>query len=99
VKSLLLAMAAGFTVMSAMTSAPSPAFAQSTERAIKNRLDPNRITDRHVQRRDYAARRYSWHDGDDYDYRRYDGWDRHYYRPYGWRDRGCASIGPIWFCP
>lgn len=97
-KSLCLALIAGFAILT--VSAPSPAEARSTERSIKNRLDPNRITDRRVQRRDYAGRRYSWRDGDDYRYRyrRYDGWTRYSYRPYGWRDRGCASIGPIWFC-
>lgn len=95
-KSLCLAIIAGFVMLS--VTAPSPAEARSTERSIKNRLDPNRITDKRVQRRDYAGRRYNWRDGDDYRYRRYDGWSRYSYRPHGWRDRGCAAIGPIWFC-
>lgn len=94
-KSILLAAVAGIAMMTAV--APAPAEARSTERAIKNRLDPDRITDRRVHRRDYG-RHYSWRDGDDYRYRRYDGWTRYSYRPYGWRDRGCASIGPVWFC-
>ena len=106
VKSILLAAITGFAVLSA--TAPAPAEARSTERSIKNRLDPDRITDKRVHRRDYndrrahrrdyGARRYSWRDGDDYRYRRYDGWSRYSNRPYGWRDRGCASIGPVWFC-
>lgn len=95
-KTICLAVIAGFAVLS--VSAPAPAEARSTERSIQNRLDPNRITDKRVQRRDYAGRRYSWRDGDDRRYRRYDGWTRYSYRPSGWRDRGCASIGPIWFC-
>lgn len=96
VKSFLLAAVAGIAVLSTM--APAPVEARTTERATMNRLDPNRITDKRVQRRDYAGRRYSWRDGDDYRYRRYNGWTRYSHRPYGWRDRGCASIGPIWFC-
>jgi hypothetical protein len=27
------------------------------------------------------------------------GWRRYYRRPYGWRDRGCIVIGPVWYCP
>jgi hypothetical protein len=32
-------------------------------------------------------------------YRRYKGWRRYGARPRDYRTRGCASVGPIWFCP
>jgi hypothetical protein len=98
----MIAAAAGFAAF-ALTTLPvvtaTPAAAISAERATKNRLDPNRITSRHVQRHDYGARRYRWADGDDYRYRRYRGWYRYDDRPYGWRNRGCVSVGPVFFCP
>jgi hypothetical protein len=31
-------------------------------------------------------------------YDRYRGWNRYSYRPRGWRERGCVSVGPVWFC-
>jgi opacity protein-like surface antigen len=27
------------------------------------------------------------------------GWRGYHYRPYGWRARGCISVGPLWYCP
>jgi hypothetical protein len=27
------------------------------------------------------------------------GWRRYERRPWDWRRRGCAMIGPVWFCP
>lgn len=63
-----------------------------------NRLDPQRITSRRVQRNDYAGRRYNWRDNDDRRWKRYSGWNRYDRRPTGWRNRGCVAIGPIWFC-
>jgi hypothetical protein len=29
---------------------------------------------------------------------RFRGWNRYSYRPYDWRDRGCVSFGPFWYC-
>ncbi|MFD0986544.1 hypothetical protein [Methyloligella solikamskensis] len=26
------------------------------------------------------------------------GWRRYSYAPYGWRDRGCINVGPVWYC-
>jgi hypothetical protein len=26
------------------------------------------------------------------------GWHRYHSRPYGWRERGCIVIGPLWYC-
>jgi hypothetical protein len=30
---------------------------------------------------------------------RYRGWHRYHSRPWNWRSRGCAVVGPVWFCP
>jgi hypothetical protein len=30
---------------------------------------------------------------------RYSNWHRYSYRPDDWNDRGCAAIGPLWYCP
>jgi hypothetical protein len=27
------------------------------------------------------------------------GWHRYGKRPHDWHRRGCAQIGPLWFCP
>jgi len=31
-------------------------------------------------------------------YDRYRGWNRYNSRPYNYRSRGCAAVGPVWFC-
>jgi hypothetical protein len=48
----------------------------------------------HYRRDHYRGHRrhYRGHD-------RYRGWHRYHSRPYNWRARGCAVVGPIWFCP
>lgn len=54
-----------------------------------------------------------WHDGwrwnkrkhwrHNYNRRHYGhpprGWNRYDRRPWGWKRRGCLSIGPVWYCP
>lgn len=31
---------------------------------------------------------------------RYKSYKRYSYRPYDdWQDRGCVSVGPVWYCP
>jgi hypothetical protein len=50
----------------------------------------DRHRDRHWKR---GYRDHVFHD--DYRYR---GWKRYSYRPYDWDDRGCVSVGPIWYC-
>lgn len=55
----LLAVAASLSLLSAVPVATStPADALTAGQATKNRLDPRRITSRHVQRHDYAGRHY-----------------------------------------
>ncbi len=52
--------------------------------------------------KDYdGKRKFSDHDRHHYDRRhdKYRGWHRYNKRPYGWRERGCVVVGPIWFCP
>jgi hypothetical protein len=41
--------------------------------------------------RDYDHR---WDDGDDH----YRSWHQYSYRPDDWDERGCVSIGPVWYC-
>lgn len=94
-----IALAAGFAALTAATTAPTPVDARTAERATMNRLDPNRITSKRVQRHDYAGGpRYRWRSGDDRRWRRYNSWHRYDSRPYGWRNRGCVAVGPVWFC-
>lgn len=50
--------------------------------------DSDRHDRRHYDRRHYDRR-----------YDKYRGWHRYDKRPYGWRQRGCVVVGPIWFCP
>ena len=38
----------------------------------------------------------NWHK---YNKNRYSGWQSYSYRPYGWANRGCVVVGPIWYCP
>ncbi|MEQ1671095.1 MAG: hypothetical protein ABL893_09580 [Hyphomicrobium sp.] len=96
----LLALAAGLAMLSSFPAASvSPVEARTAERATMNRLDPQRITSRRVQRNDYAGRRYNWRAGENRRYRQYGGWNRYNSRPNRWRNRGCVSVGPIWFCP
>jgi hypothetical protein len=27
------------------------------------------------------------------------GWRSYHEQPYGWQERGCLQIGPLWYCP
>lgn len=51
--------------------------------------------DRRWQNRRWRDRGIDWNDDR---YRPYRGWHRYHHRPWGWRNRGCVSVGPIWFC-
>jgi len=50
----------------------------------------------------YRGRHYDRYANHRYDRRYYDrpppGWRRYSYAPYGWRDRGCINVGPVWYC-
>lgn len=45
----------------------------------------------------------NWHkyNKNKYSYRRYPphGWHSYSSRPYGWANRGCIIVGPLWYCP
>ncbi len=60
----------------------------------------DRYRGRHYDR--YSNYRYDRYSNFRYDRRYYDrpppGWRRYSYAPYGWRDRGCISVGPVWYC-
>ena len=47
----------------------------------------------HWRKRDRWNNHYSVRNHD-----RYRGWNRYSYRPYGWRNRGCVNVGPVWYC-
>ena len=38
----------------------------------------------------------NWHK---YNKNKYSGWHSYSYRPYGWANRGCVVVGPLWYCP
>jgi hypothetical protein len=54
-----------------------------------------------------GKKRHHWdrgrHHGRQHHWRRHHGpppgWRRYDARPWDWRTRGCAMIGPVWFCP
>jgi hypothetical protein len=48
----------------------------------------------HSRRHHYRGHRHHYRG-----HNRYRGWHRYHHRPYNWRSRGCAVVGPIWFCP
>ena len=41
----------------------------------------------------YNKHKYSYRNGPPY------GWRSYNYRPYGWANRGCIIVGPLWYCP
>ena len=51
--------------------------------------------------RDDHGHHNKWH-GDhafrDNDHDRYRNWHRYSYRPDRWDERGCISVGPVWYC-
>jgi hypothetical protein len=57
---------------------------------------------------DHGMKHRDWRDREAYNDRynndrydrgdRYRGWSRYSSRPYDWRDRGCISVGPLWYC-
>ena len=64
--------------------------------------EPRHSNRRHHSRRwngdDRRYGAYRGWNGEDRRYSEYRGWNRYNSRPDGWRNRGCVSVGPIWFC-
>lgn len=60
--------------------------------------DGRRYDGRYQGREDWRRGR-AW-DGPRHGYRAPPpGWRRYGGRPHGWQSRGCAQIGPVWYCP
>ncbi len=108
-KKLMFAIAAGIFAVSASAASALPApktdaLGSSIVDQVRDRDGVNvRIVDRRGDRRGYNR----WNRGDrwnrggrwnDRRYNQYRGWNRYNSRPRGWRNRGCVSVGPVWFC-
>lgn len=95
-KPILSAAALSLIVCTAAWASPPSAgleFTASSDIVKIGKDDRNRDGMRH-NRRDRQA-----FDNDRRD-DRYKSWKRYSYRPYDdWDDRGCVSVGPVWYCP
>lgn len=108
-KFLIPAVAAGVLALSATFASANPAIgaAKGSEGLRTTHVPTLEQADYRDRKRMLRKRDRHWDRGwrrghrhwDDRRYRKYRGWNRYYSRPYGWRDRGCIAIGPIWFCP
>lgn len=59
----------------------------------------DRDSDHHKYKKRYGKKDWNWRRGHAYRHpNRFRGWNRYSYRPYDWRDRGCISFGPFWYC-
>jgi hypothetical protein len=102
IKSVLSAAALSLLVSSAAwavpTASPVPHFANSFGVLKVGRGDEDR--DHHGWDRGWRGHQ-SYRD-DDREWRgrddRYRSWHRYSYRPDNWEERGCVSIGPVWYC-
>jgi hypothetical protein len=71
------------------------------------RLEPVQVQHRnrhwnnrhHRNARRHHWNRRHWHGRRHYVPHRYRGWNRYSSRPWNWRARNCAVVGPVWFCP
>lgn len=101
-KTILFALAAGLVAATASAATATPA-----GNAAQAGLSVRAQHAAGVEKTDYRDRRRMLHrrdrdrdfDWDDDRYRPYRGWHRYHSRPWGWRNRGCVAVGPIWFCP
>ena len=95
IKSILLAAAVSLAVVTTAGAVPAPAKpdAKSSELIqVKKRW--------HDDHRKWNKKRWRRHDTYRHHYRRPPpGWRSYRSRPWGWRRRGCLSIGPVWYCP
>ncbi len=93
-------VAAALAVPAHATPAFSPAHSagEATLHLVQSR-DNNRRWDRRDYRRDRNWDRRYYRSRNQYRGNRYRGWNRYSSRPWNWRSRGCASVGPVWFCP
>lgn len=94
-------VAAAFAVPAYAAPVLSPAHSVGE---VKLQLVQSRDDNRRYNRRDYRRdrnwdRRHYRGRNQYYSGHRYRGWNRYNSRPWNWRSRGCASVGPVWFCP
>lgn len=95
-KTLLSAAAMSILIGSAASAMPMPASPSDT--AVKS---PDIVKVRRGDDDDWRHERRHWRRHHAYEDR--DDWRRHNYhryshRPHHWRDRGCFSVGPFWYC-
>ncbi|MEQ1719469.1 MAG: hypothetical protein ABL907_26335 [Hyphomicrobium sp.] len=104
-RKLIFALAAGIVAATASIASASPA---ANAARIGHAIDKtNGVAVEHVYDGDRRRmlRKQNRHNGGHWkhrrhsDYSQYRGWNRYSYRPRGWRNRNCVSVGPIWFCP
>lgn len=103
-KTLIFALAAGLLAATASVASATPASQAAKAGAVSAERDAGVHTADYKDRRRMLHKRDGgWHRGHRHwnndRYRAYRGWHRYSSRPYGWRGRGCVSVGPIWFCP
>jgi Ni/Co efflux regulator RcnB len=78
--------------------APAQSVGEAKLQLVQSR-DHHRRYNRRDYRRDRAHDRRRYYGRNHYRGDRYRGWNRYSSRPWNWRARGCASVGPVWFCP
>jgi len=94
------AAAAAFLLCSGASAAPlaTPSGLKAAQTSDVIEVRERRRSHRHHRRahRHYSHRHHH-HSGRHYRHAPR-GYRRYYSRPYDWRDRGCITIGPVWWC-
>ncbi|XSG83473.1 MAG: hypothetical protein ACPW61_06755 [Methyloligella sp. ZOD6] len=103
---LALAGAVAATAANAGSPAIAPSLAMQTGEGNANLVTPvghwRHHDDWHHRRyhdRHYWDRHAEYHHHHHHYRRPPPGWYRYSYRPYGWENRGCMAVGPVWYCP
>lgn len=97
IKTLLLAAGISFVAVSTASAVTAPAKPQTPSSdftQVKKRWggDHRKWNKKRWRRGHYSYHSHRYH-------RPPPGWRSYNARPWGWRRRGCLSIGPVWYCP
>ena len=101
-KTPILALASGLFAITASAASALPVV-----NAHQIGVENTQMTEQVDLRRGYGFNKRTHHRNrnfsrlrdNDSRYSQYNGWHRYNHRPSRWSNRGCVSVGPIWFCP
>jgi hypothetical protein len=94
-------IAAAFLTGCCSVAFASPLGLAAADASIGTGSDLAHIAKRDKERRHWRGDRHGhrWHRHRHWRHRPPPGWRRYHARPWDWRQRGCMTFGPVWFCP